>query len=144
MQHEATATAAQIAAFKQADQWTMDSLLPSALVVGGSKVIVVETAGCNANRMRLLIDQLRKLNQSTAVMLIAGEGLGKVTLVAGVTRDLVDKGVSAGQWVKEIAPIVGGGGGGKPDLAQAGGKEPGKIHQAVESAISYMKTQLAI
>ncbi len=144
MQQEATTTAAQVAAFKEADQWTMDSLLPSAVMVGGSKVIVVETPGCNANRMRLLIDQLRKLNQSTAVMLIAGEGLDKVTLVAGVTRDLVDKGVSAGQWVKEIAPIVGGGGGGKPDLAQAGGKEPGKIHQAVEAAISYMKTQLAI
>jgi alanyl-tRNA synthetase len=65
-------------------------------------------------------------------------------LVAGVTRDLVAKGVSAGNWVKEIAPIVGGGGGGKPDMAQAGGKDPGQIVPATQAALSYMKSQLAV
>lgn len=140
---EGTVLAAQIGAFRQSEQWTTDSLLSAAISVGGSQLIVLETVGCNANRMRLLIDQVRKMNQSSAILLMAGEGADKVTLVAGVTRDLVEKGVSAGQWVKEIAPIVGGGGGGKPDLAQAGGKDPGKIKQATEAAISFMKSQLA-
>lgn len=141
--HESGVLASQIAAFRQTEQWTAESLISAAVIVGAVQVIVVETVGCNANRMRLLIDQIRKLNQSSAILLIAGEGPDKVTLVAGVTRDLVEKGISAGQWVKEIAPVVGGGGGGKPDLAQAGGKEPGNIKPAIQSAISYMKSQLA-
>ncbi len=140
---ESEVLASQIAAFRQSEQWTAESLISAAVIVGAVQVIVVETVGCNANRMRLLIDQIRKLNQSSAILLIAGEGPDKVTLVAGVTRDLVEKGISAGQWVKEIAPVVGGGGGGKPDLAQAGGKEPGNIKPAIQSAISYMKSQLA-
>lgn len=140
---ESEVLASQIAAFRQTEQWTAESLVSAAVIVGAVQVIVVETVGCNANRMRLLIDQIRKLNQSSAILLIAAEGPDKVTLVAGVTRDLVEKGISAGQWVKEIAPVVGGGGGGKPDLAQAGGKEPGNIKPAIQSAISYMKSQLA-
>ncbi|MDP1564459.1 MAG: alanine--tRNA ligase [Pirellulaceae bacterium] len=139
---EGAVLAAQIGAFRQSEQWTAESLLSAAISVGGSQLIVLETVGYNANRMRVLIDQVRKTNQSSAILLIAAEGADKVTLVAGVTRDLVEKGVSAGQWVKEIAPIVGGGGGGKPDLAQAGGKDPGKIKPAAEAAVSFMKSQL--
>ncbi|MBL8892405.1 MAG: alanine--tRNA ligase [Planctomycetaceae bacterium] len=140
---EANQLTVKIASFSQSEQWSAEALLQLARTVGGSQVIVAETTGCNGNRMRLLIDQVRKTNQSTAILLLAGESAEKVTLVAGLTRDLVEKGLSAGQWVKEIAPIVGGGGGGKADLAQAGGKEPGKIKQAVEAAINFMKSQLA-
>jgi alanyl-tRNA synthetase len=140
---EAKGLAEQISGFSQSEQWTAESLVQLATMAGGTQVIVAETVGCNANRMRLLIDQVRKLNHSAAILLISGEGPDKVTLVAGITRDLVEKGVSAGQWVKEIAPVVGGGGGGKPDLAQAGGKDPGKIKPAIQAAISFMKTQLA-
>jgi alanyl-tRNA synthetase len=134
----------QVTAFQQAELWTTESLLNAAVAVGDSQVIVLETVGCNANRMRVLIDQVRKQNGSAAIMLLAAQGPDKVTLVAGVTRDLVAKGVSAGNWVKEIAPIVGGGGGGKPDMAQAGGKDPGQIVPATQAALSYMKSQLAV
>ena len=54
--------------------------------------------------------------------------------MAGISRDLVDRGLSAGNWVRDVAPIVGGGGGGKPDMAQAGGKDPRKLTEAVETA----------
>ncbi|OYW62763.1 MAG: hypothetical protein B7Z40_16260 [Bosea sp. 12-68-7] len=56
---------------------------------------------------------------------------------------MVDKGLSAGTWISEIAPIVGGGGGGKADLAQAGGKLPAKIPQAIEAAKSTIARMLA-
>ena len=83
-------------------------------------VVITEISVANPNRMRQLVDQLRKQFQPIAVLLAASSEDGKVLLVAGVTRDLVEQGISAGNWVKEIAPVVGGGGGGKPDLAQAG------------------------
>ena len=57
---------------------------------------------------------------------------GKVQLVAGFSRDLVDQGQHAGNWLKKVAPVVGGGGGGRPDLAQAGGKNPDQIPAALE------------
>ena len=57
-----------------------------------------------------------------------------MTLIAGLTRDLVDRGLSAGEWIKSAAEAVGGRGGGKPDMAQAGGKLPAKVPEAVAAA----------
>jgi alanyl-tRNA synthetase len=68
------------------------------------------------------------------MMLAADAGEGKVALLASVPKDLIAKGLKAGDWVKHTAPIVGGGGGGRPDMAQAGGKDPSKIEEALESA----------
>ena len=70
------------------------------------------------------------------------EARGKVVLVAGVSRDLVEKGVSAGNWVRDVAPIVGGGGGGKADLAQAGGKQPEKLPEALAKAKEVARAML--
>ena len=64
-------------------------------------------------------------------MLLASAADGKVQLAAGLTPDLIARGLHAGQWLKEVAPIVGGGGGGRPDLAQAGGKNPEQIPAAL-------------
>jgi alanyl-tRNA synthetase len=65
-----------------------------------------------------------------------------VHLAAGLTPDLVAEGLSAGHWIKEVAPVVGGGGGGKSDLAQAGGKNPEKIPLALELAVEFLKAKL--
>src|SRR5207302_9318121 len=97
----------------------------------------------NANLMRQLIDQIRKKASPSAVFLATTEGADKVILVAGVSRDLVEKGLSAGNWVRDVAPIVGGGGGGKPDLAQAGGKQPEKLAEALAKAREIAKAQFA-
>jgi alanyl-tRNA synthetase len=92
--------------------------------------------------MRQLIDQIRKKTSPSAVFLATTEGPDKVVLVAGISRDLVEKGVSAGNWVRDVAPIVGGGGGGKPDLAQAGGKEAAKLPEALTKARAVARAML--
>jgi len=76
-------------------------------------------------------------------MLLGAQGNSKVVLVAGVSRELVAQGVNAGDWVREVAPVVGGGGGGKPDMAQAGGKDPSQIGAAVEKARQVLQEMLA-
>ena len=74
---------------------------------------------------------------------MAGAGDGKVVLVAMCSDQLVqDAGVKAGDWVKAVAPVVGGGGGGKPTLAQAGGKRPEKLDEALATAEQWARKQV--
>ena len=75
-------------------------------------------------------------------MILASPSDGKVAIVVGVTPDLTKK-VSAGQVVKQLAPIVGGGGGGRPDFAEAGGKDAGKIGEMLATARSVVEKMLA-
>src|SRR5262245_19775863 len=133
----------QIASRSAAGDLSADALLSKAETVKGTTVVVAEAPSANANLMRQLIDQIRKKASPSAVFLATTEGEGKVVLVAGVSRDLVDQGVSAGNWVRDVAPIVGGGGGGKPDLAQAGGKQPEKLPDALAKAKEVIRTMLA-
>jgi alanyl-tRNA synthetase len=133
----------QLTQRSQSGELSAASLLAKAEMVGSAKVIVAEAPGANANLMRQLIDQIRKQVNPAAIFLAATEGEGKVVLVAGITKDLVDKGHSAGNWVRDVAPIVGGGGGGKPDLAQAGGKQPEKLPEALAKALEVAKSQFA-
>ena len=68
----------------------------------------------------------------------------KVLLVGGLSRDLVERGLKAGDWVGAAASAVGGGGGGRPDMAQAGGKDPSKLPAALEAARESMRQQLSV
>jgi alanyl-tRNA synthetase len=81
------------------------------------------------------IDWLRQKRGSAAVLL-ATRGEGKVTLIAGVTDDLVDRGGHAGNWLREVASLVGGKGGGRPQMAQGGGGEPDNLPDALVQARS--------
>ena len=92
--------------------------------------------------MRQLIDQIRKKTNPVAVFFATSPGPGKVMMIAGLSRDLVDRGIKAGDWVKAVAPVVGGNGGGKPDLAQAGGKNPEKIEHAIKEAVSFIESKI--
>jgi alanyl-tRNA synthetase len=132
----------QIARQSEAGSLSADTLLSGAEQVGGATVIVAEAPGANSNLMRQLIDQIRQKVSPSAIFLATSEGEGKVVLVAGVSKDLVSKGVSAGNWVRDVAPVVGGGGGGKPDLAQAGGKQPEKLPEALVKAREVARTML--
>ena len=132
----------QLANRSAAGGFSADALLASAEKINGATVVVAETPSANANLMRQLIDQIRKKISPSAVFLATTEGTDKVVLVAGVSRDLIDKGVSAGNWVRDVAPVVGGGGGGKPDLAQAGGKQPDKLPEALAKAREVVKAML--
>jgi alanyl-tRNA synthetase len=86
---------------------------------------------------------LRRKAAPVAVMLAARQGEGKVTLIAGLSRDLVEQGADAVQWVRAAAAKVKGGGGGRPDMAQAGGKDPEKLAEALETARTAIQEILA-
>ncbi|NOY41798.1 MAG: alanine--tRNA ligase [Planctomycetes bacterium] len=113
---------------------TADSLLEHAETLGDIIIVVAEAPTAEANLMRQLIDQIRKKTGSAAVLLASTEGDDKVTLVAGVSKDLQEKGAHAGNWIRPVAQAMGGNGGGRPDMAQAGGKQPAKLPQALEVA----------
>ena len=121
------------AANMQSSDVSVDSLLASAREIAGTKVVIAETPGIDAGGMRQLIDQLRR-KASPIAILLGSTADDKVTLVAGISRDLEAKGMNAGKWIASAAEVVGGRGGGKPDMAQAGGKHPEKLGEALESA----------
>lgn len=110
------------------------ALLEKALRIGQTMVVVGQISAAPADLLRTAIDSIKKKAGSAAIVLATAEEDDKVLLLAGVTDDLIHKGLRAGDIVKEIAPIVGGGGGGRPQMAQAGGKDPSKIQQALEKA----------
>ncbi len=116
------------------DAVTPESLLENAAEIAGVKTVVAEVPGASPQVMRKLIDQLRRTASPIAVLLGARVGKNKVTLVAGVSRELVEKGISSSDWVKQAAAVVGGGGGGRADMAQAGGKIPEKLPDALQKA----------
>jgi alanyl-tRNA synthetase len=104
-------------------------LLDDVREVNGVKVLAQQVDQVDAKVLRELADKLRDRMQSGVVVLGGSDG-EKVLLLAAVTKDLVKR-VNAGNLIKEIAPIVGGGGGGRPDFAQAGGKDPSRLPQAL-------------
>jgi alanyl-tRNA synthetase len=115
-------------------------LLDASERIGESAVIVGRLSTTSVERAREAVDMLKKKAQSAAIVL-AYEEEGKVTLLAGVTDDLIQK-LKAGDIVKTIAPIVDGGGGGKPQMAQAGGKNPAKIDEALKEAANLIRQKL--
>jgi len=114
--------------------------LDNAIEVAGVKLVAHEVAELNRDGLRALVDQYRSRIKSGVVILAAASD-GRVTVVVGVTADLTKR-VPAGQVVKQIAPIVGGGGGGRPDFAEAGGKDPSKIDEMLVAARRVIKQLL--
>jgi len=100
--------------------------------VNGTKFLVSQVDGADAKQLRDIADQLKE-KLGTAVIVLASAGQANVNLVASVGKELTRQ-YHAGNIIKELASMVGGGGGGRPDFAQAGGKEPGKIDAALKRA----------
>lgn len=101
-------------------------------VINEVKLFAISIKGKDANSLREIADKIKDKNESCAILLASDLG-DKVLFVSSVTKDLVQKGIHAGNIVKEAASITGGGGGGRPDFAQAGGKNPEKINEAIEA-----------
>jgi alanyl-tRNA synthetase len=99
-------------------------------------IVVASIDGASEESLRALIDSIKKRKVSVAVMLGATDGQ-KVSFVAAVSDDLIAKGLKAGDWIRETAKVAGGGGGGRPQMAQAGGKDPSKLGEALEVAKRY-------
>jgi len=142
MQADVAAMEKQLAERLAAGPLNGEALLESAEQVDGVTVVVAEVPGVEPNLMRQLIDQVRGKAPTSAVLLASRSGDDKVTLVAGISKDLQARQLSAGDWIRPVASAVGGGGGGRPDLAQAGGKNPAELPQALEIAKSTIRTML--
>lgn len=120
---------------------TSADLAGEAVEVNGIKVLVKQLEGVDAGSLRGLQDELKqKLKSGIVVLGIAGDA--KVNLIAGVTKDLTGK-VKAGELVASIAVQVGGKGGGRPDMAQAGGSQPENLKGALDSVIPWVTDKLA-
>ena len=112
-----------------------------AVDVAGIKLVAREVAGLDKDGLRALVDKQRDKIKSGVVVLVSPSD-GKVSIVVGVTPDLTKK-VPAGQVVKQLAPIVGGGGGGRPDFAEAGGKDASKIKDLLAASRTLVEKMLA-
>jgi alanyl-tRNA synthetase len=116
-----------------------DDLASQAIDVAGIKVLAVSMDGADVASMRETLDKLKNALTSAAIVLATVDG-GKVTLIAGVTADLVGK-IKAGELVNHVALQVGGKGGGRPDMAQAGGTDPAGLPQALASVKSFVESK---
>jgi alanyl-tRNA synthetase len=117
-----------------------DELVNQAQDINGVKVLAASLEGADANALRETMDKLKDKLKS-AVIVLASVADGKVSLAAGVTADLIGK-VKAGELVNHVAGQVGGKGGGKPDMAMAGGTEPANLPQALASVKAWAETKL--
>ncbi|MEC4889871.1 MAG: alanine--tRNA ligase [Nitrospira sp.] len=113
----------------------------TAKTVAGVPVHVQRTDGLDVNGMRALADQLRDKLKSGVVALGAATEDGKVVLLVVVTKDLIGK-LKAGDLIKVMATEVGGTGGGRPEMAQAGGKDPSRLDAALEKVFALVESSL--
>ncbi|HUT88970.1 MAG TPA: alanine--tRNA ligase [Thermoguttaceae bacterium] len=132
----------RLAAGPRTEGVSVDQLLSDATEVAGTRIVVAEVPEGTPSMMRGLIDQLRRKAAPVAVMLAARQDENKVLLLAGLSRDLVEQGMDAVQWVRAAAAKVQGGGGGRPDMAQAGGKDAEKLPDAFEAARTSIQEML--
>lgn len=117
------------------------AILSKVKEVAGIKLLAEQVTAKDMNHLRTMADELKNKLGSGVIILGAVNG-EKVNLIAAVTKDLANKGLHAGKLVKAAAEICGGGGGGRPDMAQAGGKNPEKLAEALTSAEDWVKSVL--
>jgi alanyl-tRNA synthetase len=115
-------------------------LAGGAVDIKGTKVLAAALDGADAKALRETLDKLKNRLGSAAIVL-GSVADGKVTLIAGVTPDLIAK-VKAGDLVNHVAQQVGGKGGGRPDMAQAGGTDPAGLPAALESVRDWVAQRL--
>ena len=117
------------------------SLLANAKEVDGAKLLSAAVTADSLESLRLVMDEVKSSLSSVAVVLGAVSN-GKVILVSSVTADLIERGIRADGLIKEVARKVGGGGGGKADLAQAGGSDPAALPAALAAVEELVRNQL--
>ena len=109
--------------------------------VNGFTVLTANLVDVDMNHLRQMVDEFKQ-QLTSAVIVLASAVDGKVAISCGVTSDYVKQGVHAGKIVKEVASICGGGGGGRPDMAQAGAKDASKINEALQNVDEWLKNNL--
>jgi alanyl-tRNA synthetase len=116
-------------------------LASQAISVDGVRVLAAQIEGADPKSLRATLDQLKD-KLGSAVVVLATESEGKVSLIAGVTKDLTDR-VKAGDLIREVAAKVGGKGGGRPDMAQAGGTDPAGLPAALALVDGWVRERVA-
>jgi len=116
----------------QFEQDQVRELLAKQRAVDGAKVLISQVDNLDAKQLREIADRLKE-KLGSGIVVLASAGAGNVNLVATVTKDLTKR-YHAGNIIKELAAMLGGGGGGRPEFAQAGGKHAGKISEALRRA----------
>jgi alanyl-tRNA synthetase len=134
LEKELTAAKGKLASVKG------DELVNSAVLVNGVKVLIARLPGADTKTLRDTMDKLKD-KLKTAVILLASVDGDKVQIAAGVTADTTGK-VKAGELANFVAAQVGGKGGGKPDLAMAGGTEPAKLGGALDTVLAWVTAKL--
>jgi len=117
-------------------------LVSAAKQVGGVTMLAAQVNAGGMDALRGVADEL-KLKLGSAVLVLGSAADDKVNFVVAVTPDLVKQGLHAGKLIKDVAAICGGGGGGKPELAQAGGKDPSKLSEALAAAERFVSAQIS-
>lgn len=109
--------------------------------VKGVNILAQKVNVSDMGQLRNMVDEMKQ-ELTSGIILLASENNNKVQLAAGISNDLIDKGFHAGDLIKQAAKICGGGGGGRPDMAQAGGTKPENIVEALQFATKYVKELL--
>ena len=118
-------------------------MLSQVTEINGVKLLATELDGVSGKDLRGILDQLKnKLGSGVIILGVADQAAGKVSLIAGVTQDLTGK-VKAGELVNHVASQVGGKGGGRPDMAQAGGSQPDALPDALKSVPAWLEGVLS-
>ncbi|MBB5324842.1 alanyl-tRNA synthetase [Anoxybacillus tepidamans] len=117
------------------------NLVNKATEVNGINVLASKVNAPDMNSLRTMMDELKQKLGSGIIVLASVQG-EKVNLIAGVTNDLIDKGFHAGKLIKEVATRCGGSGGGRADMAQAGGKDANKVGEALQFVEEWVKSVL--
>ncbi|MBD8069253.1 alanine--tRNA ligase [Bacillus sp. PS06] len=115
------------------------SLVDQAQKIGDVTVLNQIVNPTDMNNLRTMVDDLKQ-KLGSAVIVLGSVNEGKVNITAGVTKDLIDRGFHAGKLIKEVATRCGGGGGGRPDMAQAGGKNPDQLQEAINFVQDWVKS----
>ena len=143
MQAEIKSLNSEIESLKnKAANEALGDVLNQAEEVNGVKFLAVKLNDVDMNELRNLSDDLKSKIGSGIVVLASAMGSDKVNLIVTATDDIVKAGVHAGNIIKSAAPCVGGGGGGRPNMAQAGGKNPAGIEKAFETAKETLASML--
>jgi alanyl-tRNA synthetase len=143
MQAEIKALTSEIESLKsKAANEALGDVMSKVEEVKGIKFLPVTISGVDMNELRNLSDDLKAKLESGVVLIASAQGDDKVNLIVTATDDAVKAGVHAGNIIKACAPMVGGGGGGRPNMAQAGGKNPSGIDKAVEVARNTLAEQI--
>ena len=119
----------------------LGDVMDQVVEVNGVKLLATKVSGVDMNGLRELGDQL-KAKIAEGVVVLMSDLDGKVNMVAMATDGAMKKGAHAGNLIKGIAALVGGGGGGRPNMAQAGGKNPAGIDEAIKKSAEVLKEQI--